>query len=176
MNHLHPKKCFPFPFHCVSSRPLVTKGEGGQLRFVQTEEGRSGRSGTQRDFVASFLDSSSNNTFQHLKLRNCLDVIFYMKTTGAWFVWSRCQPGPGRREIFVKAWSVDQKLSCLVHTSHTGLGRDKPWHVQMSNRTFPAVKTLFFFSSSFFVETCFGPDKCHNVRQVHSASMEPRWW
>ena len=83
MNHLHPKKCFPFPFHCVSSRPLVTKGEEGQLRFVQTEEGRSGRSGAQRDFVASFLDSSSNNTFQHLKLRNWLELIFYMKTNGA---------------------------------------------------------------------------------------------
>ena len=80
------------------------------------------------------------------------------------------------KEIFVKTWGVDPKLSCLVHTSHTGLGRDKPWHVQMSNRTFPAVKTLFFFSSSFFVETCFGPDKCHNVRKVHSASMEPQWW
>ena len=76
---LNLKKCFPFPFHCFSSRPLVTKGEEGQLRFVQTEEGRSGRSGAQRDFVASFLDSSSNNTFQHLKLRNCLELIFYLK-------------------------------------------------------------------------------------------------
>ena len=80
---LNLKKCFPFPFHCVSSRPLVTKGEEGQLRFVQTEEGRSGRSGAQRDFVASFLDSSSNNTFQHLKLRNRLELMFYVKTTGA---------------------------------------------------------------------------------------------
>ena len=81
MNNLHPKKCFPFPFHCVSSRPLVTKGEEGQLRFVQTEAGRSGRSGAQRDFVASFLDSASNNTFQCLsKPWNCFETDFYMKT------------------------------------------------------------------------------------------------
>ena len=60
----------------------MTKGEEGQLRFVQTEEGRSGRSGAQRDFVASFLDSSSNNTFQCpiSKPRNCFETDFYMKT------------------------------------------------------------------------------------------------
>ena len=151
MNHLHPKKCFPFPFHYVSSRPLVTKGEEGQLRFVQTEEGRSG---AQRDFVASFLDSSSNNTFQHLKLRNCLELIFIWKPL--WRLICLIKMPTWTREIFVKAWSVDPKLSCLVHTSHTGLGRDKPWHVQMSNRTFPAVKTLFFFFGCFLLRLALG--------------------
>ena len=99
----------------------MTKGEEGQLRFVQTEEGRSGRSGAQRDFVASFLDSSSNNTFQCpiSKPRNCFETDFYMKTFDLF------GQAAVQRDI-CQGLGPDPKLSCLVHTSHTGLGRDKP--------------------------------------------------